>query len=75
MKLTEAQRKTIATLESMSNEAADQLVAEPQPFGSSGGTSLRVMQSVWVEVCTGWATHEIAIHPDGSTEVVEERLA
>ena len=71
MKLTEAQRKTIATLESMSNEAADQWVGEPRPSGTSCGTK----QSVVIEICTGWATHEIAIHPDGSTEVMEERLS
>lgn len=75
MRLTEAQRKTIATLESMSNEAADQWVGEPQPFGSTRGTPLRVMQSVQVEICTGWATHEVMIHPDGSIETLDERLA
>tara|TARA_Y100000114_G_scaffold33298_1_gene28749 strand:+ start:599 stop:802 length:204 start_codon:yes stop_codon:yes gene_type:complete len=64
MKLTEAQRKTIATMESMSNEAADQWVDEPRPFGTSDGTE----QSVVVEMCYGWYTQEVVIHPDGSLE-------
>lgn len=66
MNLTEAQRKTIATLESMSNEAADQWVGEPENFPR--GRPLGVVQSVQVEICTGWATHEVMIHPDGSLE-------
>ena len=71
MKLTEAQRKTIATMEMTSNEAADQWVGEPRPSGTSCGTK----QSVVIEICTGWATLDVVIHPDGSTEVMEERLA
>ena len=62
MNLTEAQRKTIATLESMSNEAADQWVGEPQPLGWA---------AVRVEICTGWATHEVMIHHDGSLEQLD----
>ena len=72
MNLTEAQRKTIATLESMANEAADQWVGEPRWHRFHGG---RYQQSVQVEICTGWATHEVVIHPDGSSEVQDERLA
>ena len=71
MKLTKEQCKTIATMEMMSNEAADQWVGEPRPSGTSGGTK----QSVVIEICTGWATHDVVIHPDGSTEVQDERLA
>ena len=64
MKLTEAQRKTIATMDSMSNEAG-QCVGEPQPFGTS----------LLIEFCIGWYTQEVVIHPDGSIEVHDERLA
>ena len=64
MKLTEAQSKTIATMEMMSNEAADQWVGEPRPSGTSCGTK----QSVIVEMCYGWYTQDVVIHPDGSLE-------
>tara|TARA_R100000278_G_scaffold75015_1_gene58627 strand:- start:247 stop:492 length:246 start_codon:yes stop_codon:yes gene_type:complete len=81
MRLTDAQRKTIATLNSMANEAADQWVGEPEAFGlpspkvSSDGTSLEAVQSVRIEFCTGWVTQEVVIHLDGSLETLDERLA
>ena len=71
MKLTEAQRKIIDIMEKMSNEAADQWVGDPEPLGTSSGTE----QSVRIEYCTGWYTHEVVILPDGSIEAHEERLA
>ena len=74
MRLTDAQRKAIRKLESMSNEAADQWVGEPSyldllTISPMGGDPVKI------EFCTGWVTHEAVIHPDGRLEIENERLA
>ena len=74
MRLTDAQRNAIRKLERIVPRVGGQWVGDPSYLDLLTISPIDG-DPVKIEVCNGWNIFEYVINPDGSRELLSERLA